>query len=434
MEDIRLGKVDEIFARVWLRSFLQMKLTKKQIDGLSPRSKRYGMSDGNGLVLVVEPSGAKRFVGRTRFNGKQIEVYLGNTNTLSLKGAREEWIKVRTWSREQSRDPRSFYKNDEYSPYQKTLGDAIEAFLENKKNDLKEFTLHNYRNQLENQVCGVIPANTPLSDLEWDRGGRQRVMEMKSRIEQRGSYDQANRVQKVLAQALDYAVLEGWMGRNQNPATKQKGEASKHVPHHHPHIQWEQVPELMERINVNRCSGHVQAVLALKFLLMTFLRAGTLVRLRWEWIDQDKRLLVIPGTTPGLKRTPKTKHLDHHVPLTDEMELLLEHAWKLNGHTPYVFAAVREGTKYPHLNPEAPNNLLKTLGYRDEQRAHGWRSLPLTAGQEVLKTHHEIIQRQMGHLIGDKVRQAYDRSLMLEERREFLERWCSLLVREGLRI
>ena len=316
------------------------------------------------------------------------------------------------------------------------MGDAIEAFLENKKNDLKDFTLHNYRNQLENQVCGVIPANTPLSDLEWDRGGRQRVMELKSVIQQRGSFDQANRVQKVLAQTLDHAAFGlGWMPSSyKNPAGKHRGEAGHHDAQHHPHIKWEQVSQLMETINVNRCSGHVQVVLALKFLLMTFLRAGTLVRLRWEWIDQDKRLLVIPGTTPGLKRTKKTDHLDHHVPLTQEMELLLEHAWKLNGHTPYVFAAVREGTKYPHLNPEAPNNLLKTLGYRDVLRAHGWRSLPLTAGQEVLKTHHEIIQRQMGHLIGDKVRQAYDRSLMLEERREFLERWCSLLVKEGLKV
>ena len=86
-----------------------MKLTKKQIDGLSAKSKRYGMSDRNGLVLVVKPSGAKRFVGRTQFNGKQIEVYLGNTTTLSLKGAWEEWIKIRSWSREQIRRPRSFY-------------------------------------------------------------------------------------------------------------------------------------------------------------------------------------------------------------------------------------------------------------------------------------------------------------------------------------
>ena len=40
----------------------------------------------------------------------------------------------------------------------------------------------------------------------------------------------------------------------------------------------------------------------------------------------------------------------------------------------------------------------------------------------------------MGHLVGDKVRQAYDRSEMLPERRKFLEEWCSLLVEKGLKI
>ena len=76
------------------------------------------------------------------------------------------------------------------------------------------------------------------------------------------------------------------MPRNQNPATKQKGEESKHAPQHHPHIEWEQVPELLQEINLNRCSGHVQAVLALKFLLMTFLRTGALARLEWKWVSK----------------------------------------------------------------------------------------------------------------------------------------------------
>jgi len=40
----------------------------------------------------------------------------------------------------------------------------------------------------------------------------------------------------------------------------------------------------------------------------------------------------------------------------------------------------------------------------------------------------------MGHLIGDKVRKAYDNSLMLVERREFLEKWSQLLVEEGLKV
>ena len=116
------------------------------------------------------------------------------------------------------------------------------------------------------------------------------------------------------------------------------------------------------------------------------------------------------------------------------MNALLKQAKQMNGDLPYVFGPVREHSRYPHLDPESPNNLLKALGYRGVLRAHRWCSLPLTAGQEVLKAPHDIIHRQMRHLIGEKVREAYDKSLMLEERREFQEQWCVLLVKKGLKI
>ena len=63
--------------------------------------------------------------------------------------------------------------------------------------------------------------------------------------------------------------------------------------------------------------------------------------------------------------------------------------------------------------------------------AHDWRSIALTNGQEKLGTNFEIIQRQMGHLVGDKVRKPYDHSRILKKK-EFLENWGILLVKQGL--
>jgi integrase len=115
------------------------------------------------------------------------------------------------------------------------------------------------------------------------------------------------------------------------------------------------------------------------------------------------------------------------------MALLLAEAQKLGFSKKYIFGSYRSG-KYPHLNPEAPNQFLVNLCYKDLLTAHGWRSVPLTVGQDILKVSHEIIQRQMGHLIGDKVRKAYDKSLMLDERRKFMNDWSRLLVEQGLKI
>ena len=40
----------------------------------------------------------------------------------------------------------------------------------------------------------------------------------------------------------------------------------------------------------------------------------------------------------------------------------------------------------------------------------------------------------MGHLPDNKVDLAYDKSLMLEERKVFLEKWCDLLEKNGLEV
>jgi len=62
------------------------------------------------------------------------------------------------------------------------------------------------------------------------------------------------------------------------------------------------------------------------------------------------------------------------------------------------------------------------------------RQLVLTAGQDVLDFPAEIIQRRMAHAVGDKVRQAYDKSQALDERRAFMDAWCDALVSHGLKV
>src|SRR5262245_32032769 len=52
-------------------------------------------TDGNGLYLVVDPSGAKRWLLRTVIRGKRCDVGLGGLMLVSLAQAREEAAKLR---------------------------------------------------------------------------------------------------------------------------------------------------------------------------------------------------------------------------------------------------------------------------------------------------------------------------------------------------
>ncbi|WP_231901251.1 hypothetical protein [Prochlorococcus sp. MIT 1303] len=73
--------------------------------------------------LLWSPStggGGKSFIGRTHFpperRGKQAEVRIGpysrGADTWTLKAEREEWVRIRAWSRETGKDPRELRKEE----------------------------------------------------------------------------------------------------------------------------------------------------------------------------------------------------------------------------------------------------------------------------------------------------------------------------------
>ena len=225
---------------------------------------------------------------------------------------------------------------------------------------------------------------------------------------------------------FDFAIQEGFMERNQNPALYAKSVGRGHEVRNNPCLSWKEIPQLLNDLNENKANGSEVVLAAIKFDLMTFVRVGSLVPMKWSEVDHDDDLWRIPANRMKAGR-------EHLVPLTDQIKELLDHLEKFNGDEEYVFWSPR-GKMKPHIDESALNQHLKRLGYGGRQTAHGLRQLPATAGQDVLKTPYEIIQRQLAHAVGNKIRQAYDKSQMLEERRDFMNKWCGELLHLGLKI
>ena len=416
-----------------------MPLKQKDINQKESTNKMQSFGCTNGLILTIEPTqkgGKKYFYGRMRFAGKQIQIRLGRAGRemgdFSLETAMNEWLKVKIWSKENHRDPRQYFGKLKVEKY--TLKEAINGFLSECEGVIADTTLREYKYKLNNQVLSELEGSTPLKDFEEINGGRQIVMKAISRIEDGRKFDLGHRCRKLLCQTFDYAISKGWMLNGQNPATRLSSERRKHNSKHHPAISWTEVPQLLKAVNLNKPNSQIQTVLATKLLLMTFLRAGALVRLEWQMLKEKDDLLIIDGTTSGLKRRRGINdHIPHHIPITKEIKRLLNKAKEYQSSEKYIFAPLRE-SRWEHLDPSAPNNFLEALGYRNKLRAHGWRRTALTAGIDELKTNREVIRKQMGHLPEGKVLKAYDGSLLLEERRTFLEKWCSALVDRGLEI
>ena len=373
--------------------------------------------------------------------GKQKEIHLGTygkgVGEINLKKARQKWDELRTWAKTHGKAPSDYSKEKKQDLLsQKTFGEAIDEFLSVKQHKIKETTFSEYQLKLKNQVIPLIGNNTSLKELEWANGGRKLVMDAVVEIGSGGKHDLANRCQNLMKQVFNFSISRGWMSDGRNPADKMKGDESPEPStKHHPCLDWKDVPALLHEVNLNRCNSHIQMVMATKMLLMTFLRTGALSRLEWSWFDTDfPNTITIPGTTAGLKRKKgKNDDIPHHIPITPEMSKVFDDLRQFSDGSKYVFQPLRD-SKYPHLDPSAINRHLRNLGYKDKMRAHGWRRTTLTAGKDVLKCDGEVIQKQMGHLPEGKVKQAYDGSLLLEERQDFLNKWCQLLVETGLKV
>jgi transposase len=65
------------------------KLSDSKIKSLKPKEKPYKISDGEGLIIEVKPTGKKIFRIRYRFEGKEKTYTIGNYPIYSLREARE---------------------------------------------------------------------------------------------------------------------------------------------------------------------------------------------------------------------------------------------------------------------------------------------------------------------------------------------------------
>ena len=143
-----------------------MSLSDSEVRSFKATEQRQKKSCGDSLFLVVEPiskGGGKSFVGRIRFPpGRKspvvdvrIGVYGKGVGQWSLRQASEEWSAIRTWSRENSKDPRERKREQQALLVQKTtsptLEQACESYLE-EWTSVREDGKTEYRNLIWNQI------------------------------------------------------------------------------------------------------------------------------------------------------------------------------------------------------------------------------------------------------------------------------------------
>ena len=166
---------------------------------------------------------------------------------------------------------------------------------------MKPRTVQDYRNKLVNQMMPELGAYSPVKQLAWDatgkdgRTGREVVLAAKQKITIRGKGSQSDKLLAVLMSCFDHAVSMEWMERNQNPAVPDRTTRATPPSKTNPFLEWDQLFKFFEDLERNDANAALVVRLAVKVLVLSFLRVGSLTHARWEEFDLKKDLWTIPA-------------------------------------------------------------------------------------------------------------------------------------------
>ena len=398
-------------------------------------------------LFVVQRGNSKYFEGRIRFpfnaSGKLISVPIGVfEKDILVEDAIEKWYSIKLWSKENNRNPKLFgLEEEEENTTGKTFKEvAVEYLEEVYKPKNKERTYQDRKNKM-NQMLKFIGDEKLISDLEIEKDGRKYISNMLKTLFH-DSPVQLTRCRQLLNQIFNYAEDETFIRPNQNPVLKkfqwetgnQRKISDKTFANTITSKSWGVLPEFIRTVNENACNASIITDLATKAHLLMCIRTGVISRLEWDWYDAENDEWIIPSQTSGLKRKRFEEERNHLIPSTPEINKLMAKVREITGWQKYCFYSLGSN-KIPHLGTETINDHFKNLGWKDKQSAHQWRSVITTSALEKSDFGYEIIDRQlgrMGHLNG--TRGHYDRSTLLEKRREFMNWWSKTLIQNGLKI
>ncbi len=220
----------------------------------------------------------------------------------------------------------------------------------------------------------------------------------------------ANRLNLVLkhAAALGLNVDLQAVDKARALLGKQRHEA-KNIPA----LPWQEVPTFYASL------GQGITELALRLLILTGVRSAPIRFAKPDQIDMEARIWTIPAE---LVKSRKGVTGDFRVPLTDEAIKVVEDALHHGGEV--LFPGQREKP----ISDMTMSKLMRDRGM--EARPHGFRSSLRTWAEETGQP-YEVAETTLGHVVGNAVERAYQRSDLIEKRRALLAAWADYVTGNG---
>jgi len=391
-------------------------LTDAKVRNAKPAEKALKLFDGNGLFLLVTPTGGKIWNLKYRFAGKEKKISIGPYPEISLADARDK----RTQARRQilsGVDPGEVRKAQKAARGERAANSFEVVAREWHGKFVKTWSEVHATTIMDRFEKEVFPW---LGERAVDDIKAPDILKVLRRMESRGALDTAHRVRNHCSQVFRYAIATGRLERD--PAADLRG-ALPPVKNNHFSAPTDpkDVAPLLRAIDDYQGSFVVKCALQLAPLL--FVRPGELRAAEWCEIDLDKAEWNIPAERMKMKEP-------HLVPLCNQALKVLHELKPLTGHGRYVFPSYRSALRC--MSENAVNAALRRMGFeKTEVTGHGFRAMARTILDEVLQVRPDFIEHQLAHAVRDPNGRAYNRTAHLSERRKMMQQWADYL--DGLK-
>ena len=388
-------------------------LSDAKIRNTRPSGKPIKLTDGKGLYLEVRPTGAKLWRYRYRIAGRENLFAVGAYPALSLAEARAVQVQCRELVKQgihPSHD-RHRARLATCTANANTFEAVAREWLAKKRPGWTAY----YTRQVE-RVLGA-DAFPYVGSLPIRSVTAAHLLEIVRRVEERGAPTTALTLRQWTSAIFRYAVAT--LRADTDLAAALKGAIHRPKTRHAKPLSRDQIADFERALN--SYGGYRTTVIALRLMLLTFVRTVELRMAPWTEIDIDRAEWRISAQRMKMREA-------HIVPLSRQAVVLLRELSTFTGGRAFLFPNYR--------NPKTPmtattlNRALERMGFNGKDSvgfsAHGFRATASTILNET-GFRSDVIERQLAHAERSKVRASYNHAEYLEERRSMMQQWADLI-------
>ena len=365
-------------------------------------------ADGQGLYLVVDPSGAKRWIWRGVIQGKRCDLGLGSATLVPLADARRAALDCRRTARGGG-DPRVVRQRAQ-RPIPTVRAAAVQvhaslsATFRNPKHKAQWLAT------LEADVFPTLGAQPVSTVTSGD------VLKVLTPI-WTTKPETARRLKQRLTLIFDWAKASGYReGDNPTDGLTQVLPKHRDTVQHHAALPYAAVPGFVGALRTAANVGET-IQLALELLILTATRTNEVQLATWAEVDLDARVWTIPGARMKTGR-------EHRIPLGARAVEIFERARTLAAGSPWIFPG-QDRTKPLSKNAfQKASRRVTTVPLTP----HGFRSSFRDWSEERTNVPRTVCEAALAHVVKDKTEAAYKRTDLFDKRRGLLDLWARFVT------